>query len=549
MVGSMLGMWRRGVSRRAVTGIAAVLVGTAGLAGCSAGGGADLAAGVRLADGQWRGGEFVVSAAEPEHLVPANATTTRDGQILSALFTGLVEYDLETAEPRNAMAESIHTDDQRRWTIRIKPGWTFHNGEPVTARSFVEAWNFAAYAPNANGNATYFNKVEGFAALQAERPATREMTGLKVVDDTTFTVALTDSFSQFPILLGFQAFYPMPQAAYGDIRAYEEAPIGNGPFEMDGRWRHDESIRLRRFAAYEGTPAAADAVEFRIYSKPGGGYEDLLAGNIDVAHDVPPEQLAAAQAEFKSGFIERRTSAFYYLGFPLWDGTFGRKELRQAISLAIDRTVIVKAIYDRSREPASSVINPVVPGSRPDACRYCEYDPVRARQLLDAAGGFRGPLHLWFSTSAENQPAMEAVANMLRTNLGITDIRFEVLDFAQFLSLVKARKVTGPFFSSWLMDYPSPHTYIAPLYTGGAPTNRTGYANPLVDERIAEGDRAPSIPAGIAAYQAAEDVILEDMPLIPLWFGMTRAVHGDRVKHAAIDPFSRIRVQDVQVVS
>jgi oligopeptide transport system substrate-binding protein len=538
-------MWRRGAGRRSVVALA---LGLLAVGGCSAGGGASLAAGERLPDGQWRGGVFVVSASEPEHLVPANATTTRDGQILSALFTGLVEYDLKTAEPRNAMAESIDTDDQRHWTIRIKPGWTFHNGELVTARSFVDAWNFAAYAPNGNGNSSYFNKVEGYAALQAERPTTREMTGLRVVDDTTFTVGLTDSFSQFPILLGFQAFYPMPKAAYGDLRAYEEAPIGNGPFELDGRWRHDESIRLRRFAAYKGQPAAADAVEFRIYSKPGGGYEDLLAGNIDVATDVPPEQLAAAHAEFKSGFIERRTSAFYYLGFPLWDNTFARKELRQAISLAIDRNVIVKAIYDRSREPASSVINPVVPGSRPDACRYCRYDPARARQLLAAAGGFRGPLHLWFSTSAENQPAMEAVANMLRTNLGITDIRFEVLDFAQFLSLVKTRKVTGPFFSSWLMDYPSPHTYIAPLYTAGAPTNRTGYANPEVDRRIAEGDRAPSVAAGIAAYQAAEDVILEDMPLIPLWFGMTRAVHGDRVTQVAIDPFSRIRVQDVQVV-
>jgi oligopeptide transport system substrate-binding protein len=520
----------------------------AGLAGCSAGGGTDLAAGKQLPDGQWRGGSFIVSANEPEHLIPANATTTRDGQILSALFTGLVEYDPKTAEPRNAMAESISTDDQRLWTIRIHDGWTFHNGEPVTARSFVDAWNFAAYAPNANGNSGYFNKVEGYAALQAEKPATDKMTGLRVVDKTTFTVKLTDSFSQFPILLGFQAFYPMPKAAYRDLKAYEDAPIGNGPFEMDGPWRHDESIRLKRFAAYQGTPAAADAVEFRIYSKTSGGYEDLLAGNIDIAHDIPPDQLATAQAEFKSGFVERRSSAFYYLGFPQWDSAFARKELRQAISLAIDRKAIVKAIYDNSRDPAYSVINPLVPGSRPNACRLCDYDPARARQLLAAAGGFNGPLNLWFSTSAENEPAMEAVANMLRTNLGISDIRFEVLDFAQFLSLVKARKVTGPFFSSWLMDYPSPHTYIAPLYTGGAPTNRTGYVSPKVDASIAEGDRAPSVAAGIAAYQAAEDVILDDMPVIPLWFGKTRAVHGDRVRNVAIDPFSRIRVQDVQVV-
>ncbi|HVW32511.1 MAG TPA: ABC transporter substrate-binding protein [Acidimicrobiia bacterium] len=530
---------------RAVAVTAAVVV----LGACSPGGGSlQEAAGVRMADGRVRGGAFSLSIGEPEHLMPANATTSDDGQVLSALFTGLVDYDPTTAEPRNALAESITTADQRTWTIRLKPGWTFHNGEPVTARSFVDAWNFAAYAGNGNGNAGYFAKIEGYDALQADHPATRSMTGLTVVDDTTFTVRLTDSFSQFPILLGFQAFYPLPRAAYGDVRAFEEAPIGNGPYEMDGRWHHDESIRLKRFPAYQGPPAGADRIEFRIYSKPGGGYEDLLAGNLDVATDVPPDQLANAKAEFKSGYQERRSSAFYYLGFPLWDRAFGRKELRQAISLAIDRDAIVRAIYDNTRAPAHSVINPLVPGSRPDACSLCAYDPARARRLLAAAGGWHGPLQLWFSTSAENQPALEAVANMLRTNLGITDIRFNVFDFAQFLGLVKARKVTGPFFSSWVMDYPSPNTYIAPLYTAGARTNRTGYTNPAVDAHIAEGDRAPSVAAAILAYQAAEDVILDDMPVIPLWFGKTRAVHGERVAHVVIDPFSRIRVADVQVV-
>jgi len=518
------------------------------LLGCSAGGGVKEAAGVRLADGQVRGGLFSVSAEEPEHLLPANATTTADGQIVSALFTGLVEYDPQTAEPRNAMAEAITTTDQRTWTIRIKPGWTFHDGEPVTARSFVDAWNFAAYAGNANGNASYFNKVEGYADLQSDHPATKRMSGLSVIDDTTFTVRLTDSFSQFPILLGFQAFYPLPRAAYGDLRAYEEAPIGNGPFEMDGRWRHDEFIRLKRFPAYKGPAPSADAVEFRIYSNPDGGYNDLLAGSLDVATEIPPDQLAAAKAEFEHGFVERRSAAFNYLGFPLWDSRFARKELRQAFSLAIDRAAIVKAIYNGTREPARSLINPLVPGSRPDACGLCVFDPPRARRLLAAAGGWSGPLDLWFPTSAENQPAIEAVANMLRANLGIGDVRFHVFDFAQFLSLVKARQVDGPFFSNWLMDYPSPQSYLAPLYTAGASTNRTGYADPVVDQRIADGDRAPSLPAAVAAYQAAEDVILDDMPVIPLWFGRTRAVHGDRVTHVAIDPFSRIRVQDVQVV-
>jgi ABC-type oligopeptide transport system substrate-binding subunit len=143
---------------------------------------------------------------------------------------------------------------------------------------------------------------------------------------------------------------------------------------------------------------------------------------------------------------------------------------------------------------------------------------------------------------------MEAVANQLRRNLGITDVKFDTPEFAEFFSAVKAHRVTGPFRLSWLMDYPSPQSYLGPLYTTGSASNRTGYSNSEVDQLIAQGDRAPTIEASLKAYQAAEDLILEDMPLIPLWYGKTQAVHSERVERVVIDPFSRVRVQDVRVV-
>ncbi|MGH9283985.1 MAG: peptide ABC transporter substrate-binding protein, partial [Acidimicrobiales bacterium] len=234
----------------------AFLVGLMLLAGACASGGGD---GDQAADGKVSGGEFSVALKEPDGLLPANSTTVYAGQVLSALFTGLVEYDPETAEPKNAMAESMSSTDQQHWTIKLHPGWRFHNGEAVTAKSYVDAWNFAAYAPNGNENSFFFANVDGYDALQGDPDATpavppsaREMSGLAAVDDTTFTVRLKAPFTQFPLTLGYQAFSPMPTAAYGDIKAYEQAPVGNGPFQMDGTWRHDESIRIKRFADYAG---------------------------------------------------------------------------------------------------------------------------------------------------------------------------------------------------------------------------------------------------------------------------------------------------------
>ncbi|HEY3241404.1 MAG TPA: ABC transporter substrate-binding protein [Acidimicrobiia bacterium] len=532
----------------------ALLVGLALIAGaCSSGGGGD---GEQAADGKVSGGVFSVALKEPDGLLPANSTTVYSGQVISALFTGLVEYDPETAEPRNAMAEAIESADQQHWTIKLKPGWKFHNGETVTAKSYVDAWNFAAYAPNGNENSFFFAHVEGYDALQGDPdasppvpPSAREMSGLAVVDDTTFTVALKEPFTQFPLTLGYQAFYPMPTAAYGDLKAYEQAPIGNGPFMMDGPWRHDEAIRIKRFTGYAGKAAAADAVEFRIYTADDTGFRELQAGGLDIATSIPLAELDAVRAEYGRRLVERRSSAFNYLGFNMKDPVFAaKKELRQAISLAIDRDTIIDKIFNGTREPARSVIAPLVPGSRPDACKTCTLDVARAKELLAKAGGFSGTLRLWFAAGQENDVPMEAIANQLRENLGIADVAFETLQIAELKAKIKAREVTGPFLFNWLMDYPSPQSYLEPLYTSTSSSNRTGYANSGVDDLIAQGNRAPSLAESIKAYQAAEDVILDDMPVVPLWFGKTRAAHSERTAGVTIDPFSRIRVADVRVV-
>jgi oligopeptide transport system substrate-binding protein len=524
------------------------------LAGACSSGGGD--SGGKAADGKISGGEFSVALKEPDGLLPANSTTVYAGQVLSALFTGLVEYDPQTAEPKNAMAQSIESPDQQHWTIKLHPGWKFHNGEAVTARSYVDAWNFAAYAPNGNENSFFFANVAGYDALQGDpdasppvAPATRELSGVAVVDDTTFTVRLTAPFTQFPLTLGYQAFYPMPTAAYADLKAYEQAPVGNGPFMMDGAWRHDEAIRLKRFGDYAGKAAGADAVEFRIYTADDTGFRELQAGGLDIATSIPLAELDAARAEFGRRLVERRSAAFNYLGFNMKDPAFAaKKELRQAISLAIDRETIIDKIFNGTREPAHSVIAPLVPGSRPDACTTCTLDPARARQLLAQAGGFSGPLHLWYAAGQDNDEPMEAIANQLRQNLGIGEIKFETLQLAELKAKIKAHEVTGPFLFNWLMDYPSPQSYLEPLYTSTSSSNRTGYANPRVDELIAAGNRAPSLAESVKAYQSAEDVILDDMPVVPLWFGKTRAAHSERVSGVSIDPFSRIRVADVRVV-
>src|SRR2546421_12449805 len=102
------------------------------------------------------------SETEPANpLVPGNTTEVGGISVLGTLFRGLIEYDAKTAAPHNAVTDSVTTTDSKVWTIKLKPGWTFHDGSPVTAQSFGDAWNYTAYSPNLMAGASYFSHVVG----------------------------------------------------------------------------------------------------------------------------------------------------------------------------------------------------------------------------------------------------------------------------------------------------------------------------------------------------------------------------------------------------
>src|SRR5680860_67130 len=529
------------------------------LTACGGGGGGDDEGG----GGGSAGGSFSVYVCEPEALIPQNTNETCGAEVLNALFTPLVNFNPETSDPEfgegvgDAIALSIESDDQTTWTVKLKEGYTFHNGEPVDAESYVRAWNAGALSTNAYGNSYFFEHVEGYDALQGPvdaegtptgDPKATEMTGLKAVDPTTIKVTLKAPFSQFPLTLGYTAFYPLPKAYEDDPEAYEEAPIGNGPFMMDGAWDHNRSINVKRYEDFAGAKAKAAAIDFKIYSDVNTAYNDLLAGNLDIMDSVPPEQLADAAAQFGERFIERDSSSFTYVGFPLYDPAFEDPNLRKAFSMAIDRQAIIDAIFNGAYLPAGSVVSPVVAGGRENPCgASCEYDPEAAKQMFDQAGGYDGTLTLWFNSGSGHELWMEAVSNQLRENLGIQDIKFKSLEFAEYLTLLDAEKVTGPFRLGWVMDYPSPQNFLEPIYGTTGSSNNFGYSNKEVDDLIAQGNAADSIQGGIDFYHQAEDIILDEMPAIPMWFGKVQGAHSEKVDNVVIDAFTRIDTANVTV--
>jgi ABC-type transport system substrate-binding protein len=332
-------------------------------------------------------------------------------------------------------------------------------------------------------------------------------------------------------------------------------PIGNGPFKADGEFEPGTGFTVSRYEDYAGEePAVADSVEFRVYTDINTAYTDVQGGNLDIVAPIPPDAYSTAPDDFGDRFGEATSSTFDYIGFPTYDPRYADKRVRQAFSMAIDRQAIMDAIYAGSREPASSVISPVVDGHRDDACQYCELDVERANELLDEAGFDRSqPVELWFNAGAGHDAYFEAVGNQLRENLGVEYTLQGNLDFAEYLPLGDEKGYTGPFRLGWSMDYPSPQNYLEPLYstqaTAPAGSNSMFYSNPEFDELIAQGNAAATNEEAIEFYHQAEDLLLEDMPIIPMDFRKELFVWSDKVDNVTVDLFGRVDVAKVTVTS
>ncbi|MGI9017807.1 MAG: peptide ABC transporter substrate-binding protein [Euzebya sp.] len=498
------------------------------------------------------GGSYSLYVCEPENLLPANSSESCGNQVLQSLYTNLIEYDPETTESVNTVADSIETEDSQTFTITVADGWSFHDGEPITAATFVDTFNFVTDPDGAYQNSFFYSDIEGTDDGGLRDAET--LTGVELVDDMTFTVTLKNPFSAWPLRLGYRAFSPLPTACREDPDACNEAPIGNGPYQMDGTWNHDVNISVTKWEDYPGeNPGVADAIEFRIFSDVETALLEVEAGTLDALYGVPGPSVEQARSTFGDRFIERPVSTYTYVGFPMYDAAYGGDEnlqLRQALSLAVDRQAITDVILPQ-QFPADSLISPVVPGYSEGACEFCQYDPDRALELWNEHGGLDS-IVMWFNSGAGHEEWVEAIANQWRDTFGLADdaITFESVEFADYLSnFLDPQAITGPFRLGWGMDYPSPENYLAPLYFTDADSNFFGYSNPDFEALVREGNQAADVDEGIALYQEAEQLVLADMPAIPLFFSNGSAVHSENVDNVVVSAFGQIRPESVTPVN
>lgn len=489
------------------------------------------------------GGNISIAQFEMDHLT-AGWGNGYNNDVVNALYAPLIRFDAED-KLELVQAESITTADNKVWTIKIKPGWTFHNGEEVTAQSYIDGLNTTAYGLNAWGQNYQLAGVEGYEALNpAEgKPTATSMSGLKAIDPHTLEVTLKSPDSQLQIEMasGRSAWYPLPKAALANLEANDKAPIGNGPFQMDGTWENPaNSVKVKAYEAYKGPKPKVSNIEFKVYSSSETAYTDLLAGNVDLtgqATTLPSTKLGQAKADFPGRLATNPTVYTQWLGFPGSDGRYADVRVRQAISMAIDREAISAKIFGGLYSPATSIFAPGTIGGVPDNCgEYCKLNPAKAKELLAAAGGWSGPMEIHYVGGRGLEPYVQAIANSIRQNLGVSEVALVASPTSsEYLASLKAG-TKGPFTSGW-GGLPTPLDVLSGVFQKSSAYNpRSGfYGNPAVDALIEQAKSAKTPEEATARFHDAEAQIMKDFPVAPMYNYAAVTPYSERIEEPVVN--------------
>ena len=491
-----------------------------------------------------------VYGSEPAHpLFPGNTTEAGGGKVVDQLFAGLVTYDAKGGI-HNEVADSItSSDNATHYVIKLKSGWKFTDGTPVTAHSFVNAWNYTANSANKQASASAFSTIEGNDDLQkpdVDPKAT--LSGLTVVDDNTIDVKLSQPDSAFPVKAGSHANMPLPGSAFKDPKKFGQHPVSNGPYKFVS-WQHNHSIEMVKNPDYKGNRVAKnDGLNFKIYTSPDSAYADLRGGNLDFTNTIPDTALTSFQSDKSLKAYNEPGGNTLTFTIPEWLEHFGQNEegnlRRQAISMSIDRKTVAEKIFHGTATPAVDFLAAPISAYSKElkGNEVLKYNPSKAKELwakANAISPWSGEFGIAYNADGTAKNWVEAICNYIKNTLDIDAKSIPMSTSDEFLSNVDSGKMTSAYRSGWGPDYPSADNYLVQLYDSSSADGKGGnsgnYKNPEFDAMMDKALSAPSTEEADKYYQQGEEILLQDLPAIPLWNQNATAASTSAISGVAFD--------------
>ncbi|MBW3091823.1 ABC transporter substrate-binding protein [Bifidobacterium sp. 82T10] len=480
-------------------------------------------------------------------LIPTNSQESGKKVLVWQLFDGLVDVDPDTRKVRNEVAESITSDDQQTWTIKLNKDRKFSDGTDVKADNFIKAWTWGADIANAQIASGDLAVIKGYDKLHpsdGSKATATEFEGLKKVDDYTFTVELTSPYSSFVNLLTSVTFYPLPDSFFKDPDAWRKNPVGNGPYKLQKPVDEATGAYLDLNKYYKGNRKPHNTgLYVRFYTDSSAAYQDVLADNLDITSPGGAD-LLTAKDDFGDRLVEPTiTGPNTTLTFPMWDDFWKSSnglKVRQAISLAIDREEIVDKVFNGYAVPAKDFTVKGLYGWS-DSIKgsdVLDFNVTKAKALLKEAGGYTKELPIYYNADGAHKQWVEAVANQIKKNLGINAVPKPTTTFSDFLEKRADHQFTGPWRASEIPFNPGLDDMLRNVYsTSGSANSGSEWTSDAFEAKLKEGWQQKDTDAAIEKFNEAQEILFQDLPAIPLWYTKIPSVYSTKVSNVHTNVF------------
>lgn len=456
---------------------------------------------------------------EVKSLDPQKASDLATIRVAQDQFEGLTRMNGKGEAIAGLAAGWSVSQDGRIWRFPLRPGLRFSDGTPITPATFAAVFARLRDPAAASPSAALFIDIDSVTP-----------------DRDDVVVRLRAPMPSLPNLLALPALAALPIhriAALGDSWTGERPLVTSGPFRLQ-QWRLNERIRLIRNPRWhDGRPAIAE-VEWRPVTDRLTALRSFAAGEADTSNDFPPTRAAWIAQRLPGAAHVAPYNGSYYFIFNTTAPPFDDARVRRALSMTIDRPWIAEKLIGLGTLPAWGVVPPAVAGA-PGGYRPAWADWSRkrrqlaARNLLAAAGyGPRRKLifDMRFNSDADHRRVAVAMAAMWRP-LGV---EAHLLNSEASLHFASLRRRDFAFArSGWIGDVPAPENYLAIHRSDAGPLNYAGYASPAFDAALDRAMATADPTARASAMRAAEAILIQDAPLVPLYHYVSRALVAPRV--------------------
>lgn len=467
---------------------------------------------------------------EPDSLHIHEAQGLSAVNLLREVREGLTTFDAR-GELAPGVAESWEVLDgglRYRFVLREQARWS--NGDPVTAEDFVRAWRRAVTPATAARTAALLGAIVNAQDILAGLRGPQEL-GVEALSPQLLEVRLQRPAAWFTEILAHPVSYPLHPDSAEEPRA---APV-NGPFRLAAITPH-ALVRLEPNPGFHAADEVAlTAVEYYPIEDPASELARFRAGELHITETLPPGRFEWLRENLGKELQVHPYLGSFWLGLNLKRPPLGgNPALREALSLAIDREVLTEKVLGAGELPAWGVVPPGLADYTPQLAAGAALDrasrEARARARLHESGAAEGGplrLQLRFNSSSQHRRMAVAVAAMWKQVLGVhTELINE--EWKVFVNNRRQGVLTQVFRGGWIADYADPASFLD-LFRSDNELNTTFYANEAFDGIM---QRADSLVGGerMSALQDAEALLMRDIPVIPLYYYVSRHLVSSEVR-------------------